>query len=83
MLTGEVAEVAAADVELLAVDGVGEETGLQAAEGARLVRALAGLCAGCLRGARSLAAAHVRIYLRAADVGEGCKTTLPQVGAHH
>jgi hypothetical protein len=41
------------------------------------------LCAGCLRGARSLAAAHVRIYLRAADVGEGCKTTLPQVGAHH
>jgi hypothetical protein len=36
-----------------------------------------------LRGAGRLAAAHVRVYLRAADVGHGHQATLSQVGAHH
>jgi hypothetical protein len=83
MLTLEVTEVTAANVELLAVGRVWEVPRLQAVERARLVCACAGLGRRWLRGARGFAAAHVRVYVRAADVGEGRQTTFPHVGAYY
>lgn len=77
------AEVTAANVELLTVGRVWEEPGLQAVESACLVCACAGLGRRWLRGAGGFAAAHVGVYVRAADVGEGCETTFPQVGAYY
>jgi hypothetical protein len=82
LLTLVVTEVAATSVELLAVGGVWEETGLQALEGARLVGVVTGLRRRWLRRAGRFAAAHVGVYVRAADVGEGRQISLPQVGAH-
>jgi hypothetical protein len=81
LLTLEVAEVSAADVELLAVGRVWEEPGLQAVERACLVCVLTGLRRRWLRRAGGFAADHVGVYVRAAHVGEGRQTTSLQIGA--
>lgn len=77
-------EVTAANVELLTVGRVWEEPGLQTMERACFVCACAGLGRrGRLRGAGGFATAHIGVYVRAADVGEGRQTTFPQVGAYY
>jgi hypothetical protein len=78
-----VAEVTAADVEQLTAGGIREESWLQAAEGTRLFRPFAALGRYCLRGAGGVAADHVGIYLRAADVRDGPQTEAPHVGTDH
>jgi len=83
LLTREVAKVTAADVEQLTVDGIREETWLQAAEGTRLFRPFAALGCWCRRGAGGFAADHVGIYLRAADVRDGPQNVVPHVGTDH
>lgn len=76
-------EVTVANVELLTVGRIWEEPGLQAVERACLICACAGLGRRWLRGAGGFVAAHVEVYFRAADVGEGRQTAFPQVGAYY
>jgi hypothetical protein len=83
LLTREVAEVTAADMEQLTVGGIREETWLQTAEGTRLVRPIAELVRWCLCGAGAFVAGHVGTYLRAADVRDGAQNVVPHVGTDH